>query len=686
MTIFLRLVILATSFRSSAAAVALAAVPVRLSDVSLRGDWGIAQERDQEVLMGLNISQYACHFTTTANLTSCTADNCITPGGPGKPLCDPLPHEMGLGGYYGHYQGHWLSSMSFLINNTGNATLKAQADSVIETFQRVMEAWKSKYGFDGYLFPYDPLVFTERLLKGHGAGPYYSVPFYTLHKLMAGLLDQHVYAGSQVAFDMVKKMAAWVHTNVEATLASGGEELWQRVLLCEWGGMNDVLYNLYSHTGDATHLATARRFNGWVFTAPLAVGEDDLADLPFPHANFHLPEIVGNARAYELTGNQTDRAVTQAFFDSLTTNHSYATAGSNSGECWQQPQDLGAFLDDQTEESCTQYNVLKIARHMFQWDADPSYADFYEQAILNGIIGNQNRQDRAMTSYIYMLPLGGVQKKPWGASNWSFRCCWGTLSESFAKLSDSIYFTSPSKNAVYVNQFVSSSVMLDHLGVKILQDASFPVSPSSTTTLTISHLGDAILLGVEFDIMVRVPKWLKQKGSITVNGQKEDADIVPGSFYKLQRAWKDGDVIEVAFPMSLWTNPLNDHHPIYNATLAFMFGPFVLAGVDVTTDIFVPKGEQFKSNPETFIQRTSDSALEFQATSKNGTAMRMIPLHDVMLESYVVYFMTAGTKPPQPRNGYCPHSQRMSKPLMKDEVKKLAYKLDVRAEPKELVV
>ena len=127
-------------------------------------------------------------------------------------------------------------------------------------------------------------------------------------------------------------------------------------------GMNDVLLELYRHTADPVHLATARRFNGWVFTARLAAGQDDLADLPFPHANFHLPEIVGNARAYELTGNETDRAIVNTFFDALTTNHSWCTGGSNTGECWQQPRDLGNFLSTQTEESCTQYNVLKARR------------------------------------------------------------------------------------------------------------------------------------------------------------------------------------------------------------------------------------------------------------------------------------------------------------------------------------
>lgn len=732
------------------APVKLAAHPMQFKDVKLRGSWAQAQEADQEVLMSINITQYACHFTTTANLTSCAPSqswrtykkdaagkngytyqpgflaagddlkapqevslmecqrtcndsqkcqavtfeakgaepagkvkcywktayhftpqrsNCVADGGAGKPFCQPLPGEMGLGGYYGHYQGHWLSSTAFLVANTGNETVKARANEVLKTFESVMQAWKAKYGYDGYLFPYDPLVF-DKLLSGNGAYPYYSVPFYTLHKLMAGLLDQHVHAGSDLAFDLLKRMATWVHTIVERTIQTGGEDLWQKVLLTEWGGMNDVLYNLYSITKDPVHLQTARRFNGWVFTAPLAVGKDDLADLPFPHANFHLPEIIGNARAYELTGNTTDAKITRSFFDVLTANHSYCTGGSNSGECWQKPRDLGAFLGSQTEESCTQYNVLKIARHLFQWEADAAFADFYERAILNGIIGNQNRLDSSMTSYIYMLPLGGVQTKAWGKSDFGFPCCWGTLSESFAKLSDSIYFQSPEDklrpegDALYVNQFVSSEVIMENKGVTVQQDAAFPASQNSTTKITVKIAEGQT---AKFTLKIRVPKWLKQTGYIKVNGQstKIDPSSSGGKFYSLARTWADGDVVDVWFPLSLWASPLNDYHPEYNATYAYMYGPMVLAGVNVASDIFVPKSRA--DEPASFITRNSTESLEFEATAKDGSKMRMLAVHSVMLEKYVVYFMTAGTKPPQPPWHYCPRSQGAENIVQSDE-------------------
>jgi len=652
-----------------------------------------------------------CYWKTSTSFTPNARTNCVADGGADKPVCSPLPGEMGLGGYYGHYQGHWLSATAFLVNSTGNATVRAAAAANVASLAAVMRAWKGKYGVDGYLFPYDPLVW-DKLLAGHGAGPYFSVPFYTLHKLMAGLLDQWEFAGNAQAFELVGKMATWVHDRVEAVIAdpAGGMPLWQKVLLCEWGGMNDVLYHLYAHTGDARHLATARRFNGFVFTAPLAAGVDDLSSLPFPHANFHLPEVVGNARAYELTGNATDKAVVDTFFDVLSANHSYATGGSNSGECWQGARDLGNFLDAQTQESCTQYNVLKVARRAFLGvrtdgggvrsgvrrsgvgPAGPCHAaraklaDFYERAILNGIVGNQNRQASAQpaapeaappaaavaagstssppaaspTSYIYMQPLGGANIKPWGKSDYGFPCCWGTLSESFAKLSDSIFFVGKADKEVFVNQFAPATARLAAIGepgASLVQESHFPAHPNKTTTLTVRG-------GGAFSILLRVPGWALGGGanSVTLNGKPCEGAIVPGTYLRVPGPFKDGDVLEAAFPPSLWTEPLNDKHSVHNATLAFMYGPLVLAGVHLDDDIFVPKGGTAgaKADPSCFLRRNSSDALDFEAVGADGvTVVQMMPLKDVMLEKYVVYFMTAGTKPPQPHNGYCPHSSNI---------------------------
>jgi len=240
--------------------------------------------------------------------------------------------------------------------------------------------------------------------------------------------------------------------------------------------------------------------------------------------------------------------------------------------------------------------------------------------------------------------------KPWGKSDYGFPCCWGTLSESFAKLGDSVYFVNTEAKTLFVNQFVSSSVKLEKLGVSVEQESDFLTSPTATTKLTVRSS-----TGADFALRIRVPRWLVLPGTVKLNGKPLEQAVQAGSYFEIRRQWSDGDFVEVSFPPSVWAEPLNDYHAEYNATTAFMYGPLVLAGVNISTDIFNPKGGE-SAQPASFITRTSTTKLEFEAVGSDGQSMRMIPLRDVMLEEYAVYFNTAGTKPAQPRQGYCPHS------------------------------
>lgn len=170
-----------------------------------------------------------------------------------------------------------------MYNNTGDAAIKAKADALIAEMAKVQAAWAGKvdyYGVpsDGYIFPNYPDTFGIMEGRCGMAGPKidYSVPYYTLHKLMAGLLDQYQLAGNEMAFEMVKKMADWVVLRVDATMKRGGQKLWQCVLNTEWGGMNEVMYNLYDVTGTEAYLETGKKFNHWQWTAPLAIGADDI--------------------------------------------------------------------------------------------------------------------------------------------------------------------------------------------------------------------------------------------------------------------------------------------------------------------------------------------------------------------------------------------------------------------------
>lgn len=258
-----------------------------------------------------------------------------------------------------------------------------------------------------------------------------------------------------------------------------------------------------------------------------------------------------------------------------------------------------------------------------------------------------------MTEFIYMLPLGAANmKKPWGMSNHSFPCCWGTLTEQFSKLSDSIYFASPDHSTIFINQFMSSTITWAEKKVTVTQDAGFPYSTTSTTTITIDAHSST-----SFAMKIRVPAWADGANTVAINGQAVSEKVVAGEYLELSREWKSGDKVECHFPMAFWASTVQDNRTAFNSTMAWMYGPLVLAGLNATTTYFDPAGEALE--PESFIKRASTTELKFVASGKeaiSGTSvsMDMIPLFEVMEESYAVYFNCRGppSSIPYDKSGY----------------------------------
>jgi DUF1680 family protein len=234
------------------------------------------EDRNLDFMLNLSSSRLTCLFTQAAKV-----------GGE----CSPYGHPR----YFGHYLGHFLSATAMSAASTGNAAIKAKGADIVNTLAQVQEAFSAKgQGYVGFLYPYDRSSFDNLFDKAPaGNCEPVCVPFYVMHKTMAGLIDQYTELGNVQAFEMVKKMASWVQTEVEQVLAKGGQTQWQNVLQTEWGGMNEALYNLYALTNDPNHLKTGLYFNHWQWTAPLAIGEDDLdashGNTGGNHANTHIP-------------------------------------------------------------------------------------------------------------------------------------------------------------------------------------------------------------------------------------------------------------------------------------------------------------------------------------------------------------------------------------------------------------
>jgi DUF1680 family protein len=634
---------------------ALLAAPLAMDRVALApGSRFEAQRaRNRDYLLGLNASSVLCEYTSAANLT----------GSLEAPTCTRLDETL----YWGHFAGHYVSATAQMCNATGDAAVCERNAEVVARLAEVQQAWVAtalpEYQ-PGYIFP-NSIVPWMRLFgpPARSCVPM-CVPYYVLHKMLAGMLDAHVLAGSARALDVALGMARWVKRTAEAVLAApGGAGAWQDVLSIEFGGMNDALFSLAAATGDDQWAATAELFNHHNWTAPLAVNVDDLAG---QHANTHLPQVVGDARGFELTGNETKRDIVAHFNEILLAHHSWSTGGSNEKEYWGPADRLGDQLNSQTEESCTQYNVAKVERHLFQWTLNSTFLDLLERQLFNGLVGNQAGSGWAPgsgTSFIKSLPLGGLVAKPWAAGDVKMPCCWGTLSETFARLSDSVFWESPNAGTLFVNLFVPATAAWRD-GAKVRQESGFPYATRATTTLTVLAAGSA----PHFTLAIRVPGWaLAAACSVELNGVLVTQPAMPGSFMLLSRTWADGDVVRALFPPVLRFEPVNDARPQWQGVGAVMFGAVMLAAVNVSSDAFpLPDtsspglARAFARVPAAPPAGGDYSDLVFSALAGDGSgsgggggaAAVFIPLGDVLFERYVAYLNTSvGASPPSGAGG-----------------------------------
>jgi len=528
----------------------------------------------------------------------------------------------------GHYTGHYLSALALMSASEGDAELKARGDRLVTELAACQRALGN-----GYLSAFPEELF-DRLRDGK---PVWA-PFYTLHKIMAGLLDMHALAGNAQALEVLLGMTRWVARWTQPL----GAEAMARVLEREYGGMNELLYNLSARTKQDWLRDLAHRFDHERFFAPLAMGRDELKGL---HANTNIPKVIGGARRYELTGEPRYRRVAEYFWRQITTQRAYCTGGTSNGEGWEEePGVLSTQLSGYTQEDCTTYNMLKLTRHVFGWTADPAAADYYERALFNGILGSQHPRDGEK---LYYVNLAAGLWKLFGTPGQDYWCCTGTMSEAFAKLGDSIYFQDDA--GLYVNLFIASELDWRERGVRLVQETRFPEEPGTTLTVRASR-------PARFALRVRVPYWTTSGAAARLNGRPLDGFAAPGGYFVLDRSWKDGDRLEVTLPMHLHMHPMPDDPTMQ----AILYGPLVLVGrlgtEGLTPDVlraaptqprtvpeyksgpvaapaFVSRG----SGPDDWIVRTGRGALEFRTTGQ-AQDVTLVPFHSIFDERYAVYW------------------------------------------------
>ncbi|HEV3196899.1 MAG TPA: beta-L-arabinofuranosidase domain-containing protein, partial [Bryobacteraceae bacterium] len=389
-------------------------------------------------------------------------------------------------------------------------------------------------------------------------------PFYTIHKIMAGLFDMYHLADNQQALKVLEGMGGWA----DDWTGSKTEEHMQQILMDEYGGMAEVLYNLAAATNNDRWARVGDRFTKKWFFNPLALHRDELNKDPFRgfplHANTHIPQVIGAARRYELSGDMRFHDVADFFFYTVSTGRTYVTGGTSNGESWNgSPRHLSAEWkrNVSTAECCCSYNMLKLARHLYGWDPDPRYFDYYERTYLNERIGTI-RPEKGYTQYYLSLTPGAW--KTFNSEDHSFWCCTGSGVEEYSKINDSIYWHDD--KGLYVNLFIPSELNWAEKGFKVRQETKFPEQQSTALVVSVSK-------PTQMAVRLRIPEWANG-ASVKINGKALEASASPSSYLTINRAWKNGDRVELDLPMQLWTESMPDDPKIQ----AFLYGPLVLAG------------------------------------------------------------------------------------------------------------
>jgi len=517
--------------------VPIKASPFNLTEVRLlAGPFRDAMLRDQQYLLSLDNDRLLHNFRVTAGLPS----RALPYGGWEAP-------EVEL---RGHSVGHFLSACALMYVQAGDESLKAKAGAMVAELAKVQQALPSRGFHPGYLS-----AFPEEFFDRVDARQRVWAPYYTLHKIMAGLLDVYQLCDNQQALDVLVKLADWVKFRVDRL----SDEQQQAALNTEFGGMNEVLANLYGVTGNPEHLRVARKFDHRRIFDPLARGEDPLNGL---HANTQIPKAIGAAREYELTGEERYHDIASFFWERVAHHRSYVIGGHSDGESFFPPEQFSKHLGASSTETCNTYNMLKLTRHLFAWAPSAETMDFYERGLYNHILASQDPPTGMMTYYV---PLRPGAFRTYSTPEASFWCCVGTGMENHAKYGDTIYYRAG--ESLYVNLFIASELNWKEKGLLVRQETRFPEEDATRLTFKSAK-------PVKLAVQIRYPSWAQSGMTLAVNGKKEPVTAKPGSYVMVERAWKNGDTVEVRWPMSLRLEAMPDDPKM----VALLYGPIVLGG------------------------------------------------------------------------------------------------------------
>ena len=539
----------------------------------------------------------------------------------------------------GHCVGHYLTALAQAVKVTGDKELKEKSQTLIAGLEECQKKLGTGFLFGAKVEDKEDVEKQFDILEGKKKGETW-VPWYNMHKVLAGLVDTYKYTGNETALLVAEKLGDWIYERVSKWDLKTN----QKVLETEYGGMNDCLYELYSYSHNKHHLEAAQKFDEKALFLMAAKGEKNCLD--GKHANTQIPKFIGAIKRYNVLkqlgeAKQEDEAYlvdAEKFFEMVVKRHSFVTGGISVMEHFRKDYHLDEIRTQTNCESCCAHNMLKLAKELFKATRKKEYADYYETTLRNAIMGAVKTESGAAS---YFTPMATGYYKTFGEEEPEknmFWCCTGSGMENFTKLGDSIYFRA--NDTLLVNQYVASKVTWEEKNLVLTQKSD--VTKSEEISFVLNALHDKEISDVA--IALRIPDWMHGEATIYVNGAEKMTAAGNSEYVLLERNWEDGDVIMAKYPMSVESVGLLDQ----DAVFAFRYGPTVLAaklgkekmgeatwaGIDLTASLYKVVGNECRKDTIAYGEPKTTELLDNETlTIQKETSVNELVSH---IEHYLV--------------------------------------------------
>lgn len=520
----------------------------------------------------------------------------------------------------GHYLGHWMSAAAKMYFYQNDLEARTKLDFIIDELERCQESNGGEWVHSC------PEKYLRWLLDDRSVG----VPQYNIHKTMMGLWDSYEFGGSEKALKILLNFTEYFVRFTDGL----SEEKIDDILDIETGGMLEIFANVYNITKEDKHYKLMKKYVRRRLFIPLLEGRDALTNM---HANTTIPEALGIARVYEVTGEKTYLDMVSAYWDFAVEKRGYyATGSANSGEIWCPPDDFASRFGDRNQEHCNQYNLIRLADFMFRQTGDKKYGDYTERSIYNSIFAQQN-QYSGMVAYYLPLKPGG--KKEWSTPKNSFWCCVGTLSQ--AHTNHPAYTAYQNGNEIIVSQYIGSQISSEINGKEVLINISEDGQGGDTNRLKTYDPGTVhkpeyikynISVKSECDctLKMRIPWWAKLVTMLSAGGKEIELRQRDG--YAVLEIGSGETSINIGFKreISLVKIPGNEN------LAAFMDGPYVLAMLDAQ-EIVLPTGLKTEEMLRPLDARNWGSWGDRYLLQLEDKSIPVMRLCDITDEVYTVY-------------------------------------------------